>query len=315
MTGSKLAVGICTYNRAPGLRAVLGALDLQRLNGLDDDRIEIVVADNSADGSAGPIVAEYGRQGRFRVRYLSERRKGLSFVRNAVLAEALEMGATWLAYIDDDEMPGAGWLEALLQGLRASSCAAAIGPVYPVFEVAPPAWLPTSAFVIRRAAEAGFAGDGYTCNCILSVAAIEAAGLRFDERFNETGGEDTYFFKELRERGGRIAWCEAAVVYETVPRHRMRSMWLWRRWFRTGGIEAYLQDGDARSIAGKATALARGGARIFAGAAKIGAGAVRAVLGERAAFVASFYTFCRGAGLIANAIGREHKEYAVRWYR
>ena len=313
--GDRVTVGICTYNRAAGLHAVLAALDKQRLESLSDAQVDIVVVDNSESGSARDIVAEHAQRARFAVHYVPESRKGLAFARNAVMGAAKGLHATYLAFVDDDELPDAVWLEALLQALADGARGAAIGPVYPVFEVPPPAWLPTSAFVIRRKAESGRVDDGYTCNCILRLPAVLEAGLSFDERFNETGGEDTFFFKQLREKGFEIGWCEEAVVFETVPRHRMRASWLWRRWFRTGGLEVYLRPGAQSGVAGRLTSLAGGTARLVVGAGKVVAGAAHAGLGQRDAFVASFYTLCRGAGLIAKVFGRDHREYAARIYR
>lgn len=311
----RVVVGICTYNRPAGLRAVLAAIDHQRLTTLDDGQIELVIADNSAAGSAKDASDAYARTGRFAVHYVAERRKGLSYARNAVLAVARELDATHLAFVDDDELPDPGWLEALLHVVETGRCAAAIGPVYPVFEVPPPAWLPKSAFVIRRRPSDGLVDDGYTCNSIVSLSAVAACDLRFDARFNETGGEDTFFFKQLLKRNFPIAWAEQAVVYETVPRHRMRASWLWRRWFRTGALEVYLQRHDPDSVAGKLTSLGNGLARLAVGAPKIAVGGVRAALGNPSAFIASFYTLCRGAGLVAKVFGRDHKEYSVPTYR
>ena len=89
---------------------------------------------------------------------------------------------------------------------------------------------------------------------ICALSAIDANGLCFDDRFNVTGGEDTFFFKQLRERGLSIAWAEEAIVYSVIPRHRMTAAWLWRRWYRTGDIEAHLGGiSPRRRLAGSST--------------------------------------------------------------
>ncbi len=69
------------------------------------------------------------------------------------------------------------------------------------------------------------------------------------------------FFKRLQEGGGRIAWAEGAVVFAPIPKHRMRPQWLWRRWYRTGDIEASLGRYDPASTMGRLHNLMRGLAR------------------------------------------------------
>jgi hypothetical protein len=48
----------------------------------------------------------------------------------------------------------------------------------------------------------------------------EGFGLRFDPRFNQTGGEDTDFFTRAWERGASIAASELPVVFEEVQAER-----------------------------------------------------------------------------------------------
>jgi len=313
--GHKVAVGICTHNRPAGLSALLSALDRQRLSGLADDEVLIVVVDNSASGSAQASCLSYASTGRFALSYVREPRKGLSFARNGVIDAARHAGATHLAYIDDDEVPDPDWLAALYGTLIRVGSAAAIGPVYPIFEAPPPAWLPLTAFVTRRGQQNGLVSDGYTCNCILAMSSPAAANLVFDARYNHTGGEDTLFFKSLKEAGGTIAWAETAIVHEIVPRHRMTAKWLWLRWFRTGALEADLSPYDPASVTGKLANLVMGLARIGFGSARVVGGGVRSVFGKRGAFVASFYTVCRGMGLVAKVFGRDYNEYSVPTYR
>jgi succinoglycan biosynthesis protein ExoM len=311
----KIAVGICTHNRPAGLAALLSALNRLRLTRIADQQVLVIVVDNGEAGSARPVYAEHADKSRFSINYVQEPRKGLAFARNAVMAAAREAGATHLAWIDDDEAPEPGWLEALYAGLLRAGSAAAIGPVYPMFEGPPPDRLPTSAFVIRRTPREGLVSDAYTCNCMMDMAAVVAAGLVFDDRYNHTGGEDTAFFKRLKDAGGTIAWVEDAIVNELVPRHRMSAAWLWRRWYRTGALEANLSRYDPASMTGRLINLTMGLARVGYGSARVVAGCVRSLAGTPGAFVASFYTVCRGMGLIAKVFGRDYNEYSVPTYR
>ncbi len=309
-----IALCICTYNRPQGLRALLAAIDKQRFEHISNEELRLVVIDNSQVGSAAGVYAEYAKNGRFKAAFLHEPRKGLAVARNAALSAARAEGASHVAFIDDDELPDPSWLEALVDTLESADAAAAIGPVTPILETLPSASLPLSAYADRRQPRDGFVDDGYTCNAILTMAAIDCGNLHFDARFNETGGEDTYFFKQLRDQGMKIAWAERALVHAVIPRHRMSAAWILRRWYRTGMIEAHLGRYDPASPKGKLVNLAKGGARLVVGAGRV---AVVAILSpwRKSAFLASFYTVCRGAGMIANVFERDYEEYAPSRYR
>jgi glycosyltransferase involved in cell wall biosynthesis len=312
----QIALCVCTYNRPEGLRALLAAIDNQQFRRISDEEIHLVLVDNSQAGTASAVCASYAQQGRFKATTVREPSKGLAIARNAALSAARSLQASHVAFVDDDELPDPSWLDALVGALEATDAAAAIGPVAPIFETQPSAMLPLSAFADRRVPKGSFVDDGYTCNAIIAVAAIDAAGkLQFDARFNQTGGEDTYFFKQLLDQGMKIAWAKEALVYAVIPRHRMSTAWILRRWYRTGMIEAHLGQHDPKSLRGRLLNFAKGTARIGGGSLRVAAAAFPNPWRERGAFVASFFTICRGAGLIANALGRDYEEYASSRYR
>ena len=310
-----IAICICTYNRPEGLKTALRSLDGQQLTALSEDQIVVIVVDNSAAGSAKAICDLYAENGRFAFRYVHQPAKGLVHARNACLAAAEQEQASQILFLDDDEAAAPSWVEALLDRLTKSQAAAAIGPVFPVFERPPSSWLPAYRFVNRVEDTDGFAEDGHTCNAAISMAAIRAANLSFDLRFNETGGEDTMFFKALRARGNRIAWAETAHVLEFVPAHRMRANWLFRRWYRTGIVEAQLAQGATPSIGGRLRNLGRGLARLAAGSIRSLHALIVHGWREPDRFVASFYTLCRGAGYVSGALGMSYREYSLPSYR
>ncbi len=312
---ARIAIGICTYHREDGLRTLLDALQRLSFEGQPDHAITLVIIDNSEAATAKSGSLAFAERSRFHVHYYNETKKGLANARNAALAEARALGATHLAFVDDDEMPEPGWLEALFERLETSAVAAAVGPVLPVFETAPPAFLPTSGYATRPKEEGGFALSGYTGNVMFDMAAIDRLGLHFDTHFNDFGGEDTMFFEALQAGGGKIAWAPDAIVHETVPRGRMTAAWLWRRWFRTGQIEAYRSPYPARSVRGRSLNAAKGLTRVAAGAGKVAASAIVSGWRNPQKTVASFYTLCRGAGMLANVTGREFKEYKTSNYR
>ena len=310
-----VAICICTYHRPDGLKAALRSLDGQFLTTLSDDQIVVVVVDNSVGGSAKPICNAYAESGRFALRNVHQPVKGLAHARNACLAAAEREQADYILFLDDDEAAAPLWVEALLSRVTQSGAAAAVGPVFPVFKQPPPTWLPVHRFVNRMPATGGLVEDGHTCNAVISMAAIRAGQLSFDLRFNDTGGEDTMFFKALRARGERIAWAETAHVHEFVPAQRMRASWLFRRWYRTGIVEAQLAQGAAPSMGGRLRNLGRGFVRLGAGGLSSSYALIAHGWREPDHFVASFYTLCRGAGYVSGALGFAYREYSLPTYR
>lgn len=310
----RLAICVCTYNRPKGLAALLASLDGQRLCVLTDEQIVIVIVDNSAGGSAAEPCSQYAQHGRFRLRAVHQPQKGLVYARNSCLSAAREENASHILLLDDDEAADPLWLEALFSRLTETGAGAALGPVFPVFERLPPAWLPTHRYVNRVMEKGGFVMDGYSCNAIIAMRALENASI-FDLRFNETGGEDTMFFKALVRRGHRIAWAEEARVLEFVPEHRMRRLWLFSRWYRTGNVEAHIAMGAKPSTAGRIQSLTKGSARLAAGGARILYALVVNAWRRPDRFTSSFYTFCRGAGYASAAFGGAYKEYSRPAYR
>ena len=254
----EIAVCICTFERVAGLRALLDGIERQRLAQLSGDRVEVIVVDNSPSASASEACSAYAAGWRFPLRYVHEPRKGLTFARNTALSTALESGAALIAFIDDDEMPEPNWLETLVERIRATGAAAAVGPVYPIFEGMPPSWLPVDAYTTKQSEQGGFVDMGHTGNSIFDATVLRSTGLSFNPRYNATGGEDTIFFKQLHGRGLKIAWAQHAIAHETVPRQRMSAKWLWLRWFRTGEVEAHLGSADPASAKGRLISLARG---------------------------------------------------------
>jgi succinoglycan biosynthesis protein ExoM len=312
----KIAICICTFERPDGLRNVLNALDAQRLSILSRDDLRIIIVDNSASGSAEAVFSEYSRVGRFVSTFVHEKNKGLSNARNAAIESALALKVEFFGFIDDDDIPLPDWIETLVTKAEETRAAAVVGPVYPLFSQPAPEWAVASSLYTRvSSSRNGFCADGATANSLISCAAVNGLNLRFDLRFNETGGEDTWFFKQLRNAGERIAWAEAAIVLEHIPRQRMTRRWLLQRWYRTGATEAALYDRGPSSYRGRLVNLARGLARIGGGTLLIVQALILRPFRESGSIFARCYTLCRGAGLLMSIIGKEHKEYSAPDYR
>lgn len=306
----RVLIGICTLNRPDGLQRAIDGIARQRLSTLADDDIAVEIVDNSADGAAAQRIRSMQAEFRFALGYRHLAERGLAVARNAAIAAAFDQGAIHLAFVDDDEIPTPDWLEQIMQAVATPGAAAAVGPVLPLFAAPPPSWLPTDAFVTRAICDGDRVRAGYTGNCAIACAPLAAAGLRFDTRLNESGGEDTAFFRALQSAGHHIAWAERAEVWEVVAPHRMRARWLLQRWYRTGLVEARLAGFAAPSAATLVSNLGKGVVRLVAGIAVIAGAAVVAKRPRRQALLESCYTLCRGAGYVAGAVGMTRNEYA-----
>lgn len=226
-----ISIGICTYRR-PTLDRALSSLEQLELP--EAMRLQIIVVDNDEAGSAREIAERYIGRGRHEVCYQIEPRKGLSSARNRVLS--LAKGA-WVAFIDDDERAEPNWIAELYSVANGRRADAAIGSVIPEFAVEPPNWVVTSRFFEAPLPSTGNAvtvSDALSGNVLLRTEFVSTHGLKFDEAFNTTGGEDSDFFHRFLDSGGTIVSAREAAVHELVPRERMTAHYMLRRSLRVG---------------------------------------------------------------------------------
>ena len=235
----KVDVCVVTHRRPVGLHRLLGGLDALELPEPAPE-LRVVVVDNDAAESARPVCEDATRWLRHDLLYLVEKRRGIPQARNTALAAALER-ADFAAFIDDDEVPEPGWLAELLRVQASRGADAVAGPVEPVFEAPPPAWIECGGFFLRpRHATGTRVGYAYTHNALVSMRAIGGVDRWFDERMALSGSSDTELFERLARGGARIVWADLAVVREFVPATRARLVWILRRGLRVGTANSFI---------------------------------------------------------------------------
>ena len=320
-----LTVAIPTYHRpgavARALRAVLAEAGACRGDGAGPGGpVEVLVIDNDPDGSAREAVAGVcgGAPGAeagsgAAVRYVVEPSPGVSAVRNRALDETA--GRALLVFIDDDEEPEAGWLRGLLSTRRDTGAAAVAGLVVPDYEAEPGPWLRAGGFFDRQSWPTGTRRPvAATNNLLLDLGAVRAAGLRFDEAFGATGGEDALFTRSLVAAGGVIVWCDEARVRDRVPAARLERAWVLRR-RRSHAATAVRVElalaGPGAHPGIRVRALAGGCARVLAGLGRMALGGLGAGAGRGLVHRArGARLVARGSGMAAAAVGRGvHREY------
>jgi len=307
----RVAICVATFRRPEGLARLLEALAGQVPADARDLAIAAVVVDNSPERSAAAQVESAAAHLPLPLHYVSEPRRGISFARNAALERAASLGCDFVAFIDDDEVPAARWLAALLAAQHRSGATAVVGAVKPVLPPQTPQWLVAGRFfecpVFADGAEMR---DGLTGNVLLDLGRLRALGIGFDHRFALTGGEDTMLFRDLLDAGGRIVFAADAVVYETVPPSRTRLAWLLRRWYRTGNVDAALfLRGRRRGLWRRPANLLRGLLRVGVGGALLLANLLVLGFGRKHRIVRPLYTLCRGCGIVSSTFGWNYREY------
>lgn len=226
-----ISICICTFRRPAGLsRALASLVTMQRPASC---RIEVLVVDNDAAGSAMACVDAARADFPFELSYFCESRSGVGFARNRCLQEA---AGEWIAFIDDDEWAEPQWLNDLWQCLQAGGCDGVFGPVLASFETAPPAWLLDSGMYERRRFPTGTKLDWRDCasgNVLFRKSLVAEVGS-FSAAFAASGGEDSEYFWRCQEAGAVFVWCDTAIAQENIPPARMTRQWIHRRAFLAG---------------------------------------------------------------------------------
>jgi succinoglycan biosynthesis protein ExoM len=221
-------VQICllTYRRAELLRAALKSLLCQSAIAIRGIAVHVLVVDNHDEQSGRSIFDEVlGGSDVVSARYLCEPARGLSIARNRALKESLAMD--FVAFIDDDEIADAGWLERLLSGAKEFDAGVVAGPVWPR-HVQSPSWVVRGGFFNAVQRPTGTDIDFVATNNVLLRREIVGT-FRFDSRFDFTGGEDTEYFMRIKRAGAKMVWMNEAIVYECVPPGRANARWLLSR--------------------------------------------------------------------------------------
>ena len=298
-----VVVAMLTFRRPEDLQAAVPAvLEQIRIVGVPTT---LLVVDNDPAGSAAETMKRWAAAN---VRYVHEPRPGIAAARNRALDEC--PGDALVIFIDDDERPCPGWLSALLDAHRTYGAAAVVGAVVSEYEAEPDRWITDGRFFERRRLPTGTRTDvAATNNLLLDLAVVRRAGLRFDDRFGQSGGSDTLFSRQLAQVGP-LVWCDEAVVVDRVPVARLTRSWVLRRAFRSGNSwvrTSTVLAPNARARADvRLRASGRGVLRMAGGAAMLVIGVATGSIGRRAR---GRRTIARGAGMMAGVWGHVHVEY------
>ncbi len=301
----EVTVAIPTFRRPRSLKRLLDALAKLETAAT----VRVLVADNDAEAHEGFSLCEAMRAYRWPLRAVIVAERGIAPARNALVANALDdKNMQFLAMLDDDEWPGAQWLDALLREQQKTGAGALQGSILFDFDAKPAAWARQFDGMsdIRHASGPVEMLQG-AGNLLVSRAALEALPAPwFDPAFALSGGEDRDFFLRLKAAGVRFAWSDEAVAHGFVPATRTTLSWALSRAYSIGNsdMRVFLKYGPG--VAARATEFAK-----IAGALLLSP-LLLVILGfdanRRANVLRRMF---RAAGKATALFGRHHHEYAV----
>ena len=238
----RIYVAALTFKRPEFLRELLESfadLDVPSVDAID---VRFLIVDNDPEGSARSVVESYmATMGERHLQYVVEPEPGIPAARNRALDAAMDHGAQLLCFTDDDVRPVRTWLTELLDCHALTQAALVFGPVRFRLRCDVQKWWPqmiASSIIARgkyveryaaREACRGRVNTGATSNCLIDLLWTHDHRVRFNHEMWESGGSDTLFRETVRRQGGRIAWCERAVVYEQLPADRLTLPYQYRR--------------------------------------------------------------------------------------
>lgn len=299
----RVAITLATYRRPDGLADILPALLEQVASVAGIAEASVIVIDNDPDGGAEEMVRRYAG-----VTYVHEPTPGIAAARNAGLDAA--SGADAVVFIDDDELPHDDWLATLVGAWLEWGCEGVWGPVEYIYESMPSQWVAASGMFARlRHATGAEMSEAATNNLLLSLPFLQRHGLRFDTAFGLTGGSDLRITRALIAAGGRIRWCDEAVVSEVVPDSRATPEWILTRTARSTNVSLRTDLDIARGPARARLMLdaaARGAYRMARGSVNERLAARRGRISEAAAAARDR---ARGLGQWQALTGYRRNEY------
>jgi succinoglycan biosynthesis protein ExoM len=238
---ARVLVAIPTFRRPDGLRRLLTAIAAMKTAA----DIKVLVADNEGAGGAGTaVVKELAATYRFPIEVIAVPERGLSSVRNAMIAYSRkDIALDFVAMIDDDEWPTESWIDDLVAMQRQTGAGIVGGPNLPVFADGAPGWARHCPLFVSDDMPDGPVEIVWgTCNLLLHKSAFAHSDSNlFDPAFNQSGGEDVDAFMRLKASGHRFAWSRSAVVWDDVPASRTTLGWITRRAFRIGNSNMLVQ--------------------------------------------------------------------------
>jgi glucosyl-dolichyl phosphate glucuronosyltransferase len=234
----KITTILCTYNRCQSLAKALGSVAASTVP--EPVKWEVLVVDNNSCDQTREVVQDFCRRYPGRFRYMFEPQPGKSHALNAGIREAQ---GDVLAFMDDDVAVEPTWLQHLTAALRNGDWAGSGGRVLPERNLSLPRWLPLEeryalgplAMFDLGPTAGQLTEPPFGNNMAFQKRMFDKyGGFRTNlgpQPGSEIRGEDTEFGGRLLAAGERLRYEPSAVVYHSVPEHRLQKKYFLTWWF------------------------------------------------------------------------------------
>ncbi len=244
-----VVVACNTFLRPEFLKKCLDGVSKLRIpEGID---IKVLVVDNDKDASALAVVDSVKTDFPFEIFYFVEEKRGLSNARNRLLKEAINLGATHIAVLDDDDIPDENWVFELIDLYKTQDNAYIIsGPEFCCFDGEFPSFLTNNNIFIKKTTKqkGEIRKVCSTHNAFFPVDIMTKNGIWFNPDFVFMGGEDGDFFFRASEVGYTIVANPDAIVREINDKNRVNLKWILHRSFYNGYSGSYLKYRESGNV-------------------------------------------------------------------
>jgi glycosyltransferase involved in cell wall biosynthesis len=306
VAGVEIVVTLPTFRRPEHLLQTLQSLRNQRTT----RRFAVIVMENEAEAREGAAAASpLFEEGLLEGTVIVAHQRGNCSAYNAGWQTALSQypDLRFLLVIDDDELADRDWLEKMIAAADHFGADIVGGPQRPVF--ARPGADPLQSHPVFAPAysKSGLVPALFSSGNLLIRRSVLAAmpAPYLDTRFNFLGGGDSDFLSRCAARGFKLAWCEEAPVYETVPQRRLERDWIRSRSLRNGVISTLVEKR-------KRATEPLGAARTFAKSlALLGAAPIRGLRDglTKRSVAAGLYPIHVGLGRVLAHFGYQNEQY------
>jgi len=238
-----LTFAFCTYNRAERLEKLVAAMRAQSCQ----IPFEILVINNNSSDATEETLNRLQQLPGATLRWVNEARQGIVPARNRAIEESL--GSDILVFIDDDELPLPGLLQAVSHAIFEEGADCVGGPIKVDFEsYGRPKWLDRelSGFLgeIDHGPAAFWVKDESTPvwsgNIAYRVEVLRAhPELRFDSRYNREGagiggGSDAIMFRTFVNANYRIRYRPDMAITHLVDTWKLKRSYFVKLHYRAG---------------------------------------------------------------------------------
>jgi len=244
-----LVVAFCTFKRADRLDSLVAALRAQDC----PVPFDILAVNNNSPDNTLEVLAALQQQAGANLRIVTESTPGIVPARNRALTEARDDDI--LVFIDDDELPQPGFLNAAYDAIVNEGAQCAGGCVEMDFITHPrPKWLENDLLGFLAAVEHGsqrfWIKDAstpiWTANVAYDMRLFrDDPGLRFDPRYNREGadvggGEDAIMLHALLAKNAKIRYRPDMIVVHSVDPWKLHRRYFLKLHYRAGLRQAQL---------------------------------------------------------------------------